>query len=622
MEKWKKRSIELVTSLLFGGRERMTVVPYYPQKTVVNQKEERFFRRTVPEKKGLSSRRIYNMMCELESERRAGVHSLLVLCDGEIICECSADGYNTNEWHVSHSMSKTVCGMVIGKLVDRDRLSLDMPIKNIFPEIPYKDKKFPLITVEHLLAMTSGVDFAEAGAITEQNWTSAFFASTVRFSPGSKFAYNSMNSYILARIAEKVTGRSFGSLAEEFIFAPLGIKNFMWEIGPEGTEKGGWGLYMSAESWAKVGYMLMCGGVFLEKRILSEEWVKSSSTVKAITPQSTGNFNYAYHMWTGRDNGEILFNGMLGQNVWICPKNKIVAVITSGNNEFFQESPALEIIRKYLGGDMNDEIDQKGIKLLENKQSTFFYLRRWVHPKERNKGLLFLLGIRSNTPFDSSWYDILGSYAIVNNNSSIMPLILRVMQNNLDTFIEKISLYRYGDDLMLCVTEGGEELRIKVGFYGYKESVMQFGEEKYIIRAMGEASQDLYGNPEYKIELILPETANTRMIVIRKKKEGWLDFELNERPGYRLAENVLFKYRQSNGVISFASEMLERRIGERELERMIKRAFNPLLTGISTDTRDYKYFLEKEKSAIMQGESSAIKIIRSIVDRFFKDENE
>ncbi len=282
MEKWKKRSIDLVTSLAFGSKGDPTVVAYYPQKTKISLPEERFFRRSTPEKHGISSKRLYNMLCELEGERRANMHNLMVLCGGEVICDCSADGYDVNTWHISHSMSKTVCGMVIGTLVDEGRLHVDEKLIDLFPEIQYKDKKFPQITVENLLAMTSGVDFAEVGSITEKDWSAAFFSATVRFAPGTKFAYNSMNTYILARIAERVSGRSFGELASERIFAPLGINNYFWEKGPEGTEKAGWGLYMSAESWAKMGYMFSRGSEFYGKRILSKDWVRMSSTVKAM----------------------------------------------------------------------------------------------------------------------------------------------------------------------------------------------------------------------------------------------------------------------------------------------------------------------------------------------------
>ena len=143
MEKWKKRSIELLTSLAFGDSEGVSVVPYYPQKTRVSEVEENFFPRTTPEKKGISSIRLYNMLCELEGDNRANIHSLMVLCGKEVICECYAEGYCGREWHISHSMSKTVCGMVIGRLVDAGIISVDDYLVDIFPEIPFYIASIP-----------------------------------------------------------------------------------------------------------------------------------------------------------------------------------------------------------------------------------------------------------------------------------------------------------------------------------------------------------------------------------------------------------------------------------------------------------------------------------------------
>ena len=617
MERWKKRSVEMIFTLLFGGNPPTFIEASYPQKTEVSGREERYFPRTVPEKQGISSRRIYNMLCELEGERRADVHSIMVLRGGEVISECSAAGYSVNEWHISHSMSKTICGMIIGRLVDDGMLCVDTPLVEIFPEIPYRDRKFPLITINHLLAMTSGVDFAEAGAITESDWMTAFFSSAVKFTPGAKFAYNSMNRYILVCIAERISDRRFSDLAEDYIFAPLGIENYFWEKSPGQIVKGGWGLYMSPESWLKLGYMLRCGGVFDGKRILSEEWVKNSSTVKVVTPSSMGNFNYAYQMWTGRDNSELLFNGMLGQNVWICPHNDIVVVITSGNNEFFQESPALDIIRKYLGGRIDDRIDYRDIKMLASKQNTFFNCRCALRPREPERGLIYFLKIKSRTPFDERWNDILGKYVILKNNAGIMPLILRVMQNNLATVIEKIELSRVNEDLLLTVNEV-DKISITVGLYGYKKNVCKIGRDIYIIRAMGEVGHDIYGGVEYKIELVFSETANKRIITIKQSGEGRIRLELSECPDHQLATNVLRRYRETTGVIAFAADMLERRMGEGEVEAMIKKIFNPVLIGISLSLPNCDKMVYEENNS-MPAEGGAVKIMRSIVDRFFKD---
>ena len=193
MEKWKKRAVNLLSALAFGSDGTPSVIPYYPQKTKISSHEHKYFVRSVPERHGISSRRIYSMLCSLETEPRANVQGLMVLCGGEVISECTRDGYDLNTWRLSHSMSKTVTGMAIGMLVDEGKLRLTERLVDIFPEIPYKDKNFPLITVEHLLAMTSGVTFGEAGSVTEAEWTRAFFNSPLKFVPGSEFAYNSMD---------------------------------------------------------------------------------------------------------------------------------------------------------------------------------------------------------------------------------------------------------------------------------------------------------------------------------------------------------------------------------------------------------------------------------------------
>ena len=256
MEKWKKRAIDLLSSIALGSDDNPSVIPQFPQKTEISERESRTLPRAHPEKHGISSKRLYNMLCELEGEMRSNIHSIILLADGEVVMEASRDGYDGSMYHLSHSMSKTVTGMAVGLLVDDGLLSTDMRLVDILPGYAYKDKRFEDITVAHLLSMSAGVTFNEAGAVTDLAWTESFFASGLKFNPGTKFLYNSMNSYILARIVTKVSGKSLLELVVERIFEPLEITNYFWEIGPEGVYKGGWGLYLSAESWAKLGELI------------------------------------------------------------------------------------------------------------------------------------------------------------------------------------------------------------------------------------------------------------------------------------------------------------------------------------------------------------------------------
>lgn len=615
MEKWKRRSIDLLTALIFGGRDDLSVVPYYPQKLRVSGEEEGFFRRTIPERKGISSRRLFNMLCELESEGRANIHSIKVMSGSEVICECHAPGYEGDLWHISHSMAKTVCGMVIGRLWDEGKIDLDKPLCSFFPEIVYKDRKFPLITIDHLLSMTSGVEFGEAGSVTESGWTYSYFSSPVRFLPGKSFSYNSMNSYILARVAERICELPFGRLCEELIFAPMGIKNYLWEIGPEGTEKAGWGLYMSSESWAKLGVMLMSGGIFDGRRILSEEWIKLSSSVKAISPERSGGFNYAYQMWVSRSGGELLLSGMLGQNVWLCPKNNITVVMSGGNNELFQASPSLEIVRRYLGGRINDNLNLRDAITLYYKQKSFFEHRRWARPLDRGRGLVYLLGIKERDPFNPEWNEILGEYAFARNNVGILPLIVRAMQNNLASCIERMVIFRKDKLLYLTISESGEEYSFPVGLYAYAESRLRIRGEIYILRAIAEAYEGREGR-EYRIELLFPETASVRRLVIRKISDGKISLQMSETPGDRVAMDYLREYAKGNGAVGFTIDMLERRFGRGTVAKTIKKTFNPSLVGINTASKGYEKSLNDEQQRAI-AEQNSTRLIRSIVDKLF-----
>ena len=194
MERWVKRTIELATGVVFTCKSNPSVIRYYPQKTEISGYEKPYFHRVNPEKRGVSSGRLLAMLKALEREKRSNVHSLICLKDGEVICECTHPGYEINTWHLSHSMSKTVTGMAIGMLVDDGKLSLDDRLVDILPEYAYRDDKIAEITVKHLLTMTTGVRFAEAGSVTESNWTEAFIDSSCAFKPGRDLAYNSMNS--------------------------------------------------------------------------------------------------------------------------------------------------------------------------------------------------------------------------------------------------------------------------------------------------------------------------------------------------------------------------------------------------------------------------------------------
>jgi len=128
--------------------------------------------RSVPEKQGISSSRIATFFQALRQDETLDIHSIMILRNGHVIAEADFGAYDHKVWHVTHSACKSITGLAIGMLIGEGLLDLDDKITDIFEK-----KVAPLafiwlknLTVRHLLTMSSGVLFSEAGALTEKDW--------------------------------------------------------------------------------------------------------------------------------------------------------------------------------------------------------------------------------------------------------------------------------------------------------------------------------------------------------------------------------------------------------------------------------------------------------------------
>ena len=620
MENYKRRTVELISNLSLEYKGMPSVIPYSPQKTRVSGYEKRSLKRSTPERHGISSEALCDMLSALEKEERANVHSIMVVKRGEVICEASRPGYSVNCAHLSHSMSKSAIGIAIGLLFDDGKLDTDTPISEFFKNIPYGATRFGEVNIHHLLTMSSGISFYEIGSVTDSEWTRAALFSEPDFLPGEKFAYNSMNSYLLAAIAQKTVREHYGISLIEYLdsrlFLPLGIKNRLWEMSPEGIEKGGWGLYLSAESWAKIGIMMQRLGKYDGKRILSERWVRRSITTHSYAPQEAGDFNYGYQLWVGRENGEFLFNGMLGQNVWVLPKEEIVVSLNSGNNELFGESPALTIIRKYLGAQVpSTNQKRKFPSALSEKERCFFEARRWITPRQSLHGLPFILGIKNPRPFPDTFRRILGKYDLPKNNYGIMPCLVRVMQNNYQGGMESLTLERRGELLSLTSVEGGKAYTLNFGFYDYEYNLLTLNGEKYAVLAIADCGEGGDGDLFYRLELLFPELPNTRRIILSLGEKLILNVKMTEIPDSRIVDSFLTTLPAMNPRIKLILELLERNLGKNFISAKLKEQFSPEINAPRTDSPVYESYLAAEEAKFQKKVASS-RLVRSLITRF------
>lgn len=547
----QKRGFTLLYDFFVRGAADVCQIPYTPSKIACPARVDNDFPRATPESRGVESARIQAMLDELEHSSRVNMHAITVICDGAVIAEASVPPYDRALPHVTHSMAKSVVGLAIGILAGEGKISLDEYAYRYFDKTRLPSRlsaRTKAVTVRHLLTMTSGVSFGETGSATESDWVRGFFSADVKGEPGSEFAYNSMNTYILSAIVCAVSGMGLVDYLRPRLFDPLRIRNIFWEKCPMGIEKGGWGLYIGQEDVAKIAQLTLDGGVFEGKRLIDEDYVRAATSAQAITPDDSGDYHYGFQMWCARGGGAFLFNGMLGQNAWVSQKNRIIVITNAGNLEFFQKSTMLTIIEKYLGGDFTRppflHENRRALRRLRHAEREFFSTRAWVAPLHK-PGLLRRLSLRMHgyAPYRLPLVcDRLAgrSFTFRKNNCGILPVFMRLMQNNHTSGLRSVGFERVGDRFYVIFDEGKDALyRIEVGFYDYAQTTLTVGGECYRVSALGGVAVDEDGRRLLKLELGFREFSHSRrMKFYFDDEEEGIELHMREMPGKEVLEAI------------------------------------------------------------------------------------
>src|SRR5262249_32666802 len=148
--------------------------------------------------------------------------------------------------HTLYSTSKTFTQAAVGFAVTEKKLKLTDKVVSFFPpeELPNPVPAFLSdLTVKDALIMSDGMDPDPSAKVRlEADWAKAFLATPIVNKPGTKFLYNSLGTYMLSTIVQKVTGEKVIDYLRPRLFDPLGITGEDWETSPQGVNTGGWGL--------------------------------------------------------------------------------------------------------------------------------------------------------------------------------------------------------------------------------------------------------------------------------------------------------------------------------------------------------------------------------------------
>jgi len=94
---------------------------------------------------------------------------------------------------------------------------------------------------------------------------------------GAAYNYNGGLTALLAAIVQKTLGDPIDVLAKEALFGPLGIQDLEWGRYADGTANIS-GLRMRPRDLAKIGQLVLNGGMWNDRRIVSQAWIEESTS--------------------------------------------------------------------------------------------------------------------------------------------------------------------------------------------------------------------------------------------------------------------------------------------------------------------------------------------------------
>ena len=296
------------------------------------------------------------------------VDALLVARGGKLVLEEYFRGQDRETQHPVRSAQKSLVSVLAGAVMyEKGPLSLSSPVYKVmnggtFPAGLEPRKR--AMTLEHLLTMTSGLqcdDWDDNETHNEDEmWDNEksepdFYRYALNLpmarNPGEKAFYCSAGANLALGMIGRATGESPVDLFDRLIARPLQIDHYLWPLNQGGQPYGAGGATFRARDFLKLGQLMLNGGTWNGRRILSRSYVnRSTSPLYAL-----GRFHFGDLWWihdypyNGRTVRAFWAGGNGGQAVVVVPELDLV-VATFGSNYFSAGSyyVQLEVIPKTI----------------------------------------------------------------------------------------------------------------------------------------------------------------------------------------------------------------------------------------------------------------------------------
>jgi len=251
----------------------------------------------------------------MEAPDAIQLDGILVARHGKLVLEEYFHGQNRERLHDTRSAAKSLTAVVIGAAMQAGApLHLDSRVYEVmnagkFPNDLEPAKK--TMTLEHLLTMSSGYfcdDTNDAApgneeTMTDQTEEPDFYRYTLRVPlvtpPGENSVYCSASPNLALGMLGAATNESPLYAFERLVAAPMKMTRYSWFLDPAGHPYGGGGARVLPRDFLKLGQLMLNGGTWEGKRILSREFAaRATSRLYHLRNVYYGylwwNFDYPY----------------------------------------------------------------------------------------------------------------------------------------------------------------------------------------------------------------------------------------------------------------------------------------------------------------------------------------
>jgi CubicO group peptidase (beta-lactamase class C family) len=303
------------------------------------------------------------------SSRRAWmVHSIAVAYRGRLILDEYFYGNGPDIPHDLRSASKTFSSVTFGAaMLDGADISPQSALYEVMAPLgPFAnpDPRKARITLAHVMTHTTGLacdDNAEdpispgnedtmQSQREQPNWWKFTLDLPMMHEPGERYAYCSGGISLTGGALTMATGEWLPALFDRTVARPLQFGRYYWNLMSNGDGYLGGGAVVRTRDFLKIGQTYLDGGVWNGRRIVTEEWVRTSLAPHVrISPETTGlpreafennwyevDEGLAWHHISVPRLGERRYqayhgNGNGGQLLIIAPELDLAVMFTAGN---------------------------------------------------------------------------------------------------------------------------------------------------------------------------------------------------------------------------------------------------------------------------------------------------